>query len=229
MRNEIAESLLAATVRSHISDPQGKWTHSMDTSNLLNAFIEASGVPYWCANIVVMEQCADHWLHSLAEVTRTFLRNNIPARQFVITETSKHNGQERTHHRSHKVTGTLTDLVKQFICPYKVTAEARAELTNAEKTKAFYQFLYTTLVAEPEILAGYDPEIRNWVNEGIADLFSAGELRRIDAALKQQAEDKARAEAAARERRKAEEAARAKRAAAAAARKARRAQQGGAA
>ena len=228
MRNHIAESLLAATVRSHISDPQGKWTHSMDTSNLLNAFIEASGVPYHIANIVVMEACADHWLNSLAEVSRSFLRNNMAARQFVITETSKYNGQERTHHRAHKVTGTLTDLVKQFICPYKAGAEARANLTNAEKTKAFYEFLYTNLSSEPEILAGYDPEIRNWVNEGIADLFSAGELRRIDADLKQKAEDKAREEAAAYERRKAEDAARAKRAAAAAARKARRAQGGAA-
>ncbi|MFM1889694.1 MAG: hypothetical protein RLZZ565_451, partial [Planctomycetota bacterium] len=187
------------------------------------------GVPYWAANIVVMEQCADHWLNSLAEISRSFLRNSVPARQFVITETFKRdNGTERTNYRAHKVTGTLTDLVKRFICPYQAAAEARADLTSAEKTKAFYEFLYTTLVAEPEILAGYDPEVKRWVNEGIADLFSQGELRRIDAALKQKAEDKAREEAAARARREAEEAARAKRAAAAAARKARRAKGGAA-
>jgi len=39
MRNHICESLLNAAVTSHITDPQGKWTHSTNTSNLLNAFI----------------------------------------------------------------------------------------------------------------------------------------------------------------------------------------------
>ena len=229
MRNHICESLLNACVNSHITDRQAKWTHSTDTSNLLNAFIEASGVPYWAANIVVMEKCADHWLVCLADIGRSFLRPNLASHQFVVAETSKRsNGEERVTFKPHSIEGSITDLVERFINPYGSEWDARLQMSHAEKTKAFFAFLYTRLKTQPDLLTDYAPEIRNWADAGIADCLSAGELKRIDAEIKQKADDEARALAEAREKRAAEDAARAKRAAAAAARKA-RAAKGGAA
>lgn len=229
MRNHICESLLNACVNSHLTDPQAKWTTSIATSNLLNAFVEASGVPYWAANLVVMEKCADHWLECIADIGRSYLRPNLASHQFLIAETSKRsNGEDRVTFKAHSIEGSITDLVERFINPYGSEWDARLQMSHAEKTKAFFVFLYTRLHKQPDLLAGYSPEVREWANAGINDIVSAGELRRIDAEIKQKAEDEARAIAEAREKRAAEDAARAKRAAAAEARKARRAQGGAA-
>jgi hypothetical protein len=220
MRNHICESLLNACVNSHITDRQAKWTHSTDTSNLLNAFIDSSGVPYWAANLVVMEKCADHWLVCIADVSRSFLRPNLASHQFVVAETSKRsNGEERVTFKPHSIEGSITELVEGFINPYGREWDARLQMSHAEKTKAFFEYLYRQLIKNPDLLAGYAPEIRAWADAGIADCLSAGELKRIDAEIKQRAEDDARALAIAREQRAAEDAKRAKRAAAAEARK----------
>jgi hypothetical protein len=220
MRNHICDSLLNACVNSHLTDPQAKWTHSTNTSNLLNAFIESSGVPYWAANIVVMEKCADHWLGCLADISRSFLRPNLASHQFVVAETCKRsNGEETVRFKAHTIEGSITDLVERFINPYGSEWEARLQMTHAEKTKAFFAFLYTRLIEKPDLLADYAAGIRVWADAGIADCLSAGELKRIDAEIKQKAENEARAAAAAREQRAAEDAKRAKRAAAAEARK----------
>lgn len=220
MRNHISESLLKATVNSHITDPQGKWTLSTNTTNLLNAFIDASGVPYWVANIVVMEKCADYWLDCLADISRSYLRPNLASHPFVIAETSKREGREdRVNYKAHRVSGSLTRLVEDFNNPYAAEWDARLRMDYAEKETAFFKFLYTRLVKQPDLLAGYDPEIREWANRGIADRLPAGELRRIDAEIKQEEENAKRAAEQARVERAAEDAARAKRAAAAAARK----------
>lgn len=223
MRNYICDSLLKATVNSHITDPQGKWMYSTNTTNLINAFIEASGVPYWVANIVVMEKCADYWLGCLADISRSYLRPNLASHPFVIAETyTGRNGEERTNFKAHTVSGALTRLVEDFNNPYAAEWDARLRMDYAAKEREFFKFLYTSLIKKPDLLAGYDPEVRKWADAGIADHLPAGELRRIEAEVKQEEENAKRAAEAAREQRAAEDAARAKRAAAAAARKARK-------
>lgn len=223
MRNHICETLLKACVTSHITDPQGKWTHSTATSNLINAFIEASGVPYWVANIVVMEKCADYWLDCLADISRSYLRPNLASHPFVIAETYKRpTGEERVSFKAHKVSGALTRLVEDFNNPYAPEWDARLRMDYAAKECAFFKFLYTRLIKQPDLLAGYDPEVRKWADAGIADHLPAGELRRIEAEVKNEEENAKRRAEEARAQRAAEDAARAKRAAAAAARKARK-------
>lgn len=220
MRNHICESLLKATVNSHITDSQGKWTLSMNTSNIINAFVEASGVPYWVANLVVMEKCADYWLGCLADISRSYLRPNLASHPFVIAESYKRpNGEDKVNFKQHTVSGSLTRLVEDFNNPYAAEWDARLRMNYAEKETAFFKFLYTRLVKQPDLLAGYDPEVRKWADAGIADRLPAGELRRIEAEVKQEEENAKRAAEQARAERAAEDAARAKRAAAAAARK----------
>lgn len=223
MRNHICETLLKACVTSHITDPQGKWTLSTATSHFLDAFIEASGVPYWVANIVVMEKCADYWLDCLADISKGHLRPNLASHPFVITETYKRpTGEERTNFKAHKVSGALTRLVEKFNSPYQSEWDARLRMDYAAKEREFFKFFYTSLIKQPDLLAGYDPEVRKWADAGIADHLPAGELRRIEAEVKQEEENAKRAAEEARAQRAAEDAARAKRAAAAEARKARK-------
>lgn len=223
MRNHICDTLLKACVTSHITDPQGKWTHSTNTSNLINAFVEASGVPYWVANIVVMEKCADYWLGCLADISRSYLRPNLASHPFVIAENYKgRNGEERTNFKAHTVSGALTRLVENFNSPYQSEWDARLCMDYAAKEREFFKFLHTSLIKQPDLLAGYDPKVREWADAGIADHLTAGELRRIEAEIKQEEENAKRAAEEARAQRAAEDAARAKRAAAAAARKARK-------
>jgi hypothetical protein len=223
MRNHICETLLKACVTSHITDPQGKWTHSTATSNLINAFIEASGVPYWVANIVVMEKCADYWLGCLADISRSYLRPNLASHPFVIAEThTRSNGEERVNFKAHKVSGALTRLVEDFNNPYAPEWDDRLRMDYRAKECAFFKFLYTRLIKQPDLFAGYDSEVRTWADAGIADHLPAGELRRIEAEVKQEEENAKRRAEEARAQRAAEDAARAKRAAAAAARKARK-------
>jgi len=220
--SNIAPALFDATVRSHLADPQGKWSHSNDTNTMLHAFIGSSGVPYGFANIAVMEACANHWLRCVHEVGHTFLRSNLACREFMDTETlERPNGERIERHRARTVTGSVSRLVAEFIAPFGAEAEARAALDTMGLLRAFYRFLYTKMQADSNLFAEYAPEVRAWVDEGVADYLTPAELRGIDAEVKRRAEDEARAAAAAREKRAAEEAARERRAAAAAARKAR--------
>ena len=223
----IAPALFAATVRSHLADPQGKWSQSHDTNAMLYAFIEASGVPYAFANIAVMEACADHWLRCVHEVGHSFLRSNLACRQLMDTETlERPNGERIERHRARTVAGSVSRLVAEFIAPFGAEAEARAALDTMGRLRAFYRFLYTRLQADSNLFAEYAPNVKAWADEGIADYLTPAEMRRIDAEIQRRAEDEARAAAVAREKRAAEEAAREKRAAAAAARKAHAAQGG---
>lgn len=223
MRNHICDTLLKACVTSHITDPQGKWTHSTNTSNLIHAFVDASGVPYWVANIVVMEKCADYWLGCIADISKSYLRPNLSSHSFVITETSKRaNGDDRTTYKAHTVAGALSRLVDDFNNPYDGSWNTRLGMDYAGRERAFFKFLYTRLVKQPDLLAGYDPEVRSWADRNIADYLTAAELRHIETEVKQEEENAKRAAEEAHARIAAENALRAKRAAAAAARKARK-------
>jgi len=180
-------------------------------------------VPYWVANIVVMEKCADYWLDCLADISKSYLRPNLASHPFVVVETSKRpNGEDRVHFKPHKVSSALTRLVEKFNNPYQSEWDARLRMDYLAKEREFLKFLYASLIKTPDLLAGYDPEVRKWVDAGIADHLTAADLRHIEAEIKQEEDDAKRAAEEARAKRAAEDAAREKRAAAAAARKARK-------
>lgn len=224
MRIHICETLLTACVNSHLTDPQGKWTTSTATSNLLNAFIDASGVPYWVANIVVMEKCADIWLTCLADISRSYLRPNLASHPFVVCEVTPRDGREdRVTYKPHRVSGNLTRLVEEFNNPYGNVWDERLRMTYIEKETAFFKFLYERLAKQPDLLAGYAPEVTEWATKGIEDHLTSAQRRGIDLEIQRAAEEAERAAEEYREKVAAEQAAHAKRAAAAAARKARKA------
>jgi len=224
MRNLISQTLLTACVNSHLADPQGKWTTNMATSNLITAYSDASGVPYWIAQIVVMEKCADKWLESLADVCRSYLRPNTASHPFVIAETVKRAGREdRAQYTAHTVSGAFSRLVDEWGNPYRSDTDAVIGMNPREKVTAFFRFLHESRVKNPDLLSGYSAEVTEWLNQQIADLLTPADLRAIEAQIKHAAEERKREAEEARQKFAAEQAEREKRAAAAAARKARKA------
>lgn len=215
MRNTVTETLLTAAVNSHLADPQGKWSMRIQTSALLDAFVAASGVPYWFANLAMHEKCADHWLNCLAEVAGV-LNPNLASHQFSVREAStRSNGTERVNLKAHRISGEVNRIVIEFINPFSSEEIRRRDaMTEQQKTHAFFVFLYRKIAVNPDLFSGYDPEVTKWAKDQIAQVLSAAEVAGIDYDLQREAEARSRAIAEAKARREAEDAERAKREAA---------------
>lgn len=208
--NRTSQALFNAAVRNHLAEPQGKWTTSYETSDLITAFIEASGIPYFVAIAALSEHCMDHWANCLAEVYR--LSEGAFGETSLVEMTTTRNG--RPYATGIRCKGPLSALIEEYLNPY---AERKAYPTKYE---GFLAFVHQRLTEVPNLLDGYGEHLRGPLLIEIERNLSATERDAIARAVadKREASRKAHEEYLAREA--AEKAKREKRAAAAAARKA---------
>ena len=205
-------TLFNAAVRSHLADPQGKWTLNSETGQILSAFTETSGVPYFVAVAALSEHCMDHYANAIAEVYR--LSDGAFGETSLVEMTTRGGG--RPYATGIRCKGALSALIEEYLSPYK----ARKAYPTAYE--GFLAFAHRRLTEVPNLIDGYGDNLRGPLLTEIERNLSAAERDAIarEVADKREQSRKAHEEYLARE--SAEKAKREKRAAAAAARKATR-------
>ena len=74
----VAKTLFENAVRNHLAE-RNKWHHSSETSALLSACEEASGISHWILRTAMCESVANTLLNDLHDICKGDLRQNVTA------------------------------------------------------------------------------------------------------------------------------------------------------
>lgn len=111
----VAKTLFENAVRSHLAE-RNKWHHSSETSALLSACEEASGISHWILRTAMCESVANTLLNDLHDICKGDLRQNVTAEPcYVRGDCTDKYGNKSEFTRALTVKSPLLDIVKRYL------------------------------------------------------------------------------------------------------------------
>jgi hypothetical protein len=151
----IATALFDHAVRNHLAE-RCKWTLSSETSTLLSACEEASGISHWILKTAMCESVANTLLNDLFDICKADLRQNVTADRFYNREeiTDRY-GNADTRVSALSVRKPLHDLVTRYLADLRYAREGTLPTDWSGKQARFLAYLMRNFAS---IEAAYSPE-----------------------------------------------------------------------
>lgn len=166
----VAITLFENACRNHITE-RCKWTLSSETSTLLSACEEASGISHWILRTAMCEATANTMLNDLFDICKADLRQNATADRFYTTEdiTDRY-GNTDTRVSALSVRKPLHDIVSRYLADLRYAREGTLPADWSGRQTRFLAYLAKHFAS---VDAVYSPEccrqLREYIDRNLAE------------------------------------------------------------
>lgn len=166
----VAPTLFESACRNHLAE-RCKWTLSSETSTLLSACEEASGISHWILRTAMCEATANTLLNDLFDICKADLRQNVSADRFYNTEdiTDRY-GNTDTRVSALSVRKPLHDIVTRYLADLRYAREGTLPTDWSGRQTRFLAYFVKHFAS---VEAAYSPEcvrqLREYAERNLAD------------------------------------------------------------
>lgn len=151
----IATTLYDNACRNHLVE-RCKWTISSETSTLLSACEEASGISHWILRTAMCEATANTLLNDLFDICKADLRQNATADRFYTREeVTDRYGNLNTRVSALSVRAPLHDIVSRYLADLRYAKDGTLPTDWSGKQDRFLAYLAKNFSS---VEAAYSPE-----------------------------------------------------------------------
>jgi len=166
----IANTLFENACRNHLAD-RCKWTLSSETSTLLSACEEASGISHWILRTAMCEATANTLLGDLFDICKADLRQNVTADRFYTREqVVDRYGNDNTRVSALSVRKPLHDIVTRYLADLRYAREDALPTDWSGKQTRFLKYLVKNLASvETSYLPECVTQLREYAERNLAE------------------------------------------------------------
>ena len=166
----IASTLYDNACRNHLAE-RCKWTISSETSTLLSACEEASGISHWILRTAMCEATANTLLNDLFDICKADLRQNATADRFYTREeVTDRYGNSNTRVSALSVRTPLHNIVGRYLADLRYAKDGTLPTDWSGKQDRFLAYLAKNFAS---VVVVYSPEcvtqLREYIDRNLAD------------------------------------------------------------